>query len=114
MKFWLNILLLWTLFAGSAWATRYSLPQQPKTVNIYIDCHRCDYDYIRSEITWVNYVIDPKNADVYVMISRSEREAAAGNTRFRSSDKKSGPLKATRCGLRRSGMIRVKWSAESW
>ncbi len=77
MKFWFKALFLLVFLQGTALATRYSLPQKPKTVNIYIDCHRCDYDYIRSEITWVNYVIDPKNADVYVMISR-QRTGSGG------------------------------------
>jgi len=77
MKFWLKLLFLLALLPGMAFATRYSLPQRPKTVNIYVDCHRCDFDYIRSEITWVNYVIDPKNADVYVMISR-QRTGSGG------------------------------------
>ncbi len=77
MKTWLTVIVLSVLLAGSAWATRYTLTERPKTINIYVDCHRCDYDYIRSEITWVNYVIDPKNADVYIMISR-QRTGSGG------------------------------------
>ena len=77
MKFWFRVIFLLALLSGTALATRYSIPNKPKTVNIYIDCHHCDYDYIRSEITWVNYVIDPKNADVYVMISR-QRTGSGG------------------------------------
>ncbi|MBD3275233.1 MAG: hypothetical protein GF372_07980, partial [Candidatus Marinimicrobia bacterium] len=30
---------------------------------IFIDCDRCDVDYIREEINYVNYVWDRKNAD---------------------------------------------------
>lgn len=37
--------------------------------NIYIDCNYCDLDYIRSEIKFVNYVIDRKVADVFIMIT---------------------------------------------
>lgn len=77
MKFWLKVLFLSAILPGTVLATRYSVPKRPKTVDIYIDCHRCDFDYIRSEIMWVNYVIDPKNADVYVMISR-QRTGSGG------------------------------------
>ena len=37
--------------------------------NIYIDCNYCDLDYIRDEIKFVNYVIDRKVADIFVMIT---------------------------------------------
>jgi hypothetical protein len=37
---------------------------------IFIDCDRCDVDYIREEINYVNYVWDRKNADVHVLITQ--------------------------------------------
>lgn len=46
-------------------------------VNVFIDCQNCDFDYIRSEISFVNYVIDRKNADVYILIT-SERRGGGG------------------------------------
>ena len=36
---------------------------------VFIDCQRCDIDYIRTEITFVNYVWDRKEADVHVLIT---------------------------------------------
>ncbi|MFO7980661.1 MAG: hypothetical protein R6V00_07505 [Candidatus Aminicenantes bacterium] len=36
---------------------------------VYIDCSYCDIDYIRKEITFVNYVRDRKEADVHVLIT---------------------------------------------
>ncbi|MBN2789116.1 MAG: hypothetical protein JXR69_02890 [Candidatus Delongbacteria bacterium] len=36
---------------------------------IYIDCNNCDLDFVRSEIKFVNYVIDRKVADVFIMIT---------------------------------------------
>ena len=36
---------------------------------VYIDCDRCDYNFIRREITFVNYVRDPQRADVHVFIT---------------------------------------------
>jgi len=40
--------------------------QAPK---VYIDCGRCDIDYIRTEITFVNYVRDRKEAHIHVLIT---------------------------------------------
>ena len=36
---------------------------------VFIDCERCDIDYIRTEITFVNYVWDRKEADVHILIT---------------------------------------------
>ncbi len=40
--------------------------QAPK---VYIDCGMCDLDYIRTEITFVNYVRDRKEAQIHVLIT---------------------------------------------
>lgn len=37
--------------------------------NVFIDCNRCDIDYIQTEITFVNYVWDRKEADVHILIT---------------------------------------------
>lgn len=44
---------------------------------IFIDCGMCDIDYIRTEITFVNYVRDRKEADVHVLVT-SLRTGAGG------------------------------------
>lgn len=36
---------------------------------VYIDCNRCDYDYVRTELTFVNYVRDPDLADIHVFVT---------------------------------------------
>lgn len=36
---------------------------------VYIDCSRCDIDYIRTEITFVNYVRDRKEAQIHILIT---------------------------------------------
>lgn len=36
---------------------------------VYIDCAMCDLDYIRTEITFVNYVRDRKEAQVHLLIT---------------------------------------------
>ena len=36
---------------------------------VYIDCSLCDIEYIKTEITFVNYVRDPKEAQVHILIT---------------------------------------------
>jgi hypothetical protein len=36
---------------------------------VFIDCGVCDIDYIRTEITFVNYVRDRKEADIHVLVT---------------------------------------------
>lgn len=36
---------------------------------VFLDCRACDTDYIRTEITFVNYVRDRKEADVHVLVT---------------------------------------------
>jgi hypothetical protein len=36
---------------------------------VFIDCNNCDMDYIRTEIAFVNYVRDRKDAQVHVLIT---------------------------------------------
>jgi len=36
---------------------------------VFIDCNRCDFDFIRSEINFVNYVNDRKESDIYIMVT---------------------------------------------
>lgn len=44
---------------------------------IFLDCNRCDFDYIRREITFVNYVRDRKAAQVHLMVT-TQRTGSGG------------------------------------
>jgi len=44
--------------------------QREDGVRIFIDCQRCDMNYIREEIPYVNYVRDVKEAQVYILETR--------------------------------------------
>jgi hypothetical protein len=46
-------------------------------VRIFIDCFRCDINYIRQEIPYVNYVRDVKEAQVYIL-ETSETTGSGG------------------------------------
>jgi hypothetical protein len=42
--------------------------------NVYLDCDRrtCDFNYIKTEITFVNYVLDRQSADVQIIVTRQQ------------------------------------------
>jgi hypothetical protein len=48
--------------------------------NVYLDCERrtCDFNYIKTEITFVNYVLDRQDADVQIIVTR-EQTGSGGN-----------------------------------
>jgi hypothetical protein len=52
------------------------------TIGVYLDCNSgyCDFDFFRTEITWVNWVRDRQVADVHVLVST--QETGAGGTEF--------------------------------
>ncbi len=46
--------------------------------DVYLDCRRCDYNFIRTDLTFVNYVRDPEQADIHVFVTD---EGTAGGGR---------------------------------
>jgi len=53
------------------------LQVREKAVRVYIDCNFCDRDYIRSEITFVNYVRDRNEAQVHILVT-TQRTGSGG------------------------------------
>ena len=52
--------------------------QREDGLRIFIDCARCDMNYIREEIPYVNYVRDVKEAQLYILETR-ETTGSGGN-----------------------------------
>lgn len=42
---------------------------QKKKINVFIDCGRCDLNYIKEKIPFVNYVRDRNNSDVHILVN---------------------------------------------
>lgn len=40
-----------------------------QAVKVYLDCRQCDEDFIRTEITFVNFVRDRKDAQVHILVT---------------------------------------------
>ena len=66
---------LWLAFSGwPAWGQQARPAADIETLKktaprVYIDCGSCDIDYIKTEVTFVNYVRDRKEAQVHVLIT---------------------------------------------
>ena len=45
---------------------------QSKAPKVFIDCGFCDENYIRTEISFVNYVRDRLQADVHILITTQQ------------------------------------------
>src|SRR3990170_985980 len=51
-------------------AAQVSPPAPPTgtgALRVFPDCTRCDFDFLRQEITFINYVRDRKDAEVHVL-----------------------------------------------
>lgn len=44
-------------------------PGRQSIPNVYLDCQRCSFNYIRTNIAFVNYVRDQEDADIYLRIT---------------------------------------------
>jgi hypothetical protein len=47
---------------------------------VFLDCRRCDRDYFREEITYINYVRDRKDADIHVLVT--EQATGSGGREY--------------------------------
>lgn len=69
------VLLLFVSIGGVDLALGQALiapPSKRHAVDVpklFLDCNRCDGTYIRREITFVDYVRDPQQADVHVLVT---------------------------------------------
>src|SRR5436190_12714105 len=41
-------------------------------VRVFLDCGRCDEDYIKKEVTFIDYVRNREDADVHVLVTTQE------------------------------------------
>lgn len=68
-----------------AWASWQQEPQvrtelRDNAPRVFIDCRRCDLNYIKTEIPFVNFVRDRKEADVHVLVTT--QSTGSGGTEY--------------------------------
>lgn len=54
--------------------------QPPPPLRVYLDCDRCDFDHLRTEVPVVDYVRDRMDADLHVLVTREQ--TGAGGTEY--------------------------------
>ncbi|HET9949443.1 MAG TPA: hypothetical protein VFQ22_11020 [Longimicrobiales bacterium] len=53
-------------------ATAQQEPTRQAALRVFLDCGRCDFDHLRREVPIVDYVRDPADADVHVIVTTQE------------------------------------------
>lgn len=74
---------LLVVISGAAADARQAATTPPAAdgVKVFVDCMNvsCDFDFLRTEITFVDYVRDRKNADVHLLITGEETGGGGEN-----------------------------------
>lgn len=106
------------LMSGTAHAQQ-SAPDDPapRALRVFLDCRSCDFDYVRTETPWVDYVRDRADADVHVLVT--QLGTGAGGTEYtitfvglareaaRRDTLRFASLPGTTHDLRRTGLTRT-------
>jgi hypothetical protein len=76
------VLLLTLLLAAPGAAGAQESVQEPMTgaLRVFLDCRACDFDYLRREVAYVDYVRDRKDAEVHVLVTT--RGTGGGGTEY--------------------------------
>lgn len=69
--------LVWLVTAAPALAQNQD---QTGRLRVFLDCGRCDFDFVRREIPFVDYVRDPKDAEVHILVTT--QPTASGGIEF--------------------------------
>lgn len=82
-KYWpvFGLLFLYPMSVSSFLSQQQVLNNGTEQIpRLYLDCDRCDTDYIRKEITFVHYVRIPEQADIHVFIT--DESAGVGGREY--------------------------------
>ncbi|CAN5754822.1 hypothetical protein BH23GEM10_BH23GEM10_01370 [soil metagenome] len=66
------------LAATAFGASTASAQAGPDRLRVFLDCMYCDMDFLRTELTWVDYMRDRADADVHVLTSRQTTGGGGG------------------------------------
>jgi hypothetical protein len=73
LLFWTGIFYFASTSGGFSQEQKDSLLVLKSTApRVFLDCGNCDLDFIKTEITFVNYVRDSKEAQVHILITTQE------------------------------------------
>lgn len=69
--------LVWLVTAAPA---RAQNQDQKGRLRVFLDCGRCDFDFVRREVPFVDYVRDRKDAEVHILVTT--QPTASGGIEF--------------------------------
>ncbi len=72
--YWVAALVLW----GSLCEAQ-DVDDRPEALRVFLDYNRCDRNYLRREITFINYVRDRRDAQLHVLVTT---EGSGGGTQY--------------------------------
>jgi hypothetical protein len=72
--------ILFLVAPGAASAQESTQDPMSGALRVFLDCRACDFDYLRREIAYVDYVRDRKDAEVHVLVTT--RGTGGGGTEF--------------------------------
>jgi len=55
--------------AGASAAAQQAAPPKRELVRVFLDCDRCDEDYLKKEVTFIDYVRNREDSDVHVLVT---------------------------------------------
>ncbi|MHB1192685.1 MAG: hypothetical protein ACYC6F_06525 [Longimicrobiales bacterium] len=55
-------------------------PPPPPPLRVFLDCQRCDFDYMREQVPVVDWVRDRMDADLHVLVT--QQQTGAGGTEY--------------------------------
>ena len=70
----MRILLFIIAFQLSFAGIGFSQTRQTETLKVFFDCqsYGCDFDYVRTELKWVDFVRDRTDANIHILISSQD------------------------------------------
>jgi hypothetical protein len=79
---WVTVALLLCVCALPLTAAAQAVVQDPVSaaLRVFLDCNACDFDYLRREVAYVDYVRDRKDAEVHVLVTT--RGTGGGGTEY--------------------------------
>ncbi|MEX2270700.1 MAG: hypothetical protein WD690_04485 [Vicinamibacterales bacterium] len=61
----------------AAFGQQAAAPGTAQPLRVFLDCSDCDFDFLRTEIRYIDYVRDRKDADVHVLVT-TQRNSSGG------------------------------------
>lgn len=72
--------IILTIYLALGLLQLHAQGQSSVTTKVYLDCNRCNENFIKREVTFVNYVRDRKVADIHLLIT--DLPLASGGRRY--------------------------------